>query len=339
MEKYFNKKFTQKELITAGAITAVSIATLIYGKSYFNGGICKLSKDLTRKVVIITGANTGLGKETAFELARLNSTVILACRDTQKTLPLISQIKTETHNQNVEFIKLDLSDMSSVKNFTQEFQSKYNRLDILINNAGVMAIPERTITKDGFEAQFATNYIGHFYLTNLLLDLLKASSPSRIINLSSDAHRAGKTLEWGNLHGEKKYEPLLAYVNSKLANVMFTRELQRRLDLEGAQVKVVSLHPGVVRTEVLRHLNTFGWRLALTLLHPIIYFTTKTPKQGAQTTLYLAQEEHDLLKGGAYYVDCKACQEKENPYAFDSEATSRLWTETQKLLAVQLSQN
>jgi len=338
MEKFFSKKPTQKELMTAGAITAVGIAALVMGKNYFNGGVCKLAKDLTGKVVIITGANIGIGKETALELARLNATVILACRDSQKTFPVIAEIKTQTHNQNVEFIPLDLSDMASIRAFVQSFKSKYNRLDILINNAAVMALPERILTKDGFETQFATNYIGPFYLTNLLVDLIKASAPSRIINLSSDAHTASKTFEFDNLNSVNKYHPLLAYVQSKLAFVMFTKELQRRLDLEGAQVKVVSLHPGVVRTEAMRHLNSFGWKAFFALFSPIFYFTSKSSKQGAQTTLYLAQEEHTLLKAGAYYVDCKVNNGKENPFASNSEAAARLWTETQKLLADQPSQ-
>jgi len=281
----------------------------------------------------VTGANSGIGRETAIELASLGATVVLACRDQQKALSVVDEIHEQTDNLSVDFIHLDLSDMASIRSFVKEFKSRYARLDILINNAGVVAIKEKTLTKDGFEVQLATNYIGPFYLTTLLLDVLKSSAPSRVINVSSLVHTALKTFDWENINSTKSYHPFKTYFQSKLAVGMFTRELQRRIDLEGAEVKIVSLHPGLARTDVFRHLTSFGWRLTFFLISPFVYLTTKNPKQGAQTSIYLAQEEYALLRAGAYYSDCKVAEE--NPYLTDTESTSRLWAETMKLLANQ----
>jgi len=330
MNKFLPKNLTSRQLIATGALAFAGVTSLLLIKSYFNGGVCKLAKDLTGKVIIITGANSGIGKETAAELARLGATVILACRDIDKTLAVVSELQSKTDNPSIDFIQLDLSDMSSIRGFVEEFKSRYDRLDVLINNAGIVALPERKLTKDGFEVQFATNYIGPFYLTNLLLDFLKKSPPSRVINVSSVVHTAVESFDWENMNSIKNYHPFKAYFVSKLAMSMFTRELQRRLDLEGAEVKVVSLHPGAVRTEAFRNLTGFGWKLGFLLLSPFIYFASKSSKQGAQTSIYLAQEEYAFLKAGAYYSDCKVA--KENPYLSDTEATSQLWNETTKLL-------
>ncbi len=160
---------TKNILVTAGI---VGITGIVLGRKYFGGGVCNITKDLTGKTVIVTGSNTGIGKETARVLAGMNATVILACRDAIKTNLVMEELKENTKNKNIEFVKLDLSDLKSVKEFSDEFHKKYEKLDILVNNAGVMGIPERKLTKDGFEMQFGTNVIGHFYLTQLLTDLL-----------------------------------------------------------------------------------------------------------------------------------------------------------------------
>jgi len=325
--------FTRRQLITAGIIGAASITALVLGKSHFNGGVCKIKKDLTGKVVIITGSNTGIGKETARALAAMNATIILACRDSKRTLPVVAELKIETHNQNIEFMQLDLTDLASVRSFATNFKSKYDRLDILINNAGVMMVPTRQLTKDGFELQFGTNHVGHFLLTKLLIDVIKASAPSRIINISSMVQENGK-MNWNDLMFMSGYDPMQAYFQSKLANVIFSKELQRRMDLENVDVKVVSVHPGVVRTELTRYLlDQTWWKILLFVLNPIIYYTTKNSKQGAQTTLYCALEEHGKLKGGEYYSDCQT--KPPNPIALEDGVGTKLWQVTESLIAEQ----
>jgi len=311
-------------------IPTITLNFLALGKKFFNGGVCNITKDLTNKVVIVTGSNTGIGKETARTLAKLNATVILACRDAKKTEPLVLELQKETGNKNIEFIPLDLSDLKSIKTFTEIFRSKYNRLDILINNAGVMTAAERKTTKDGFELSFGTNHLGHFYLTTLLLDLLKASAPSRVINVSSLAQVQGE-MNWEDLNYEKKYSTMGTYSQSKLANVIFSKELQRRMDKENIDIKVVSLHPGTVRTEVARHFTEKGlFKAFYYVAYPLGWYFTKDANQGAQTTLYLALEDQEKLEGGEYYADCKVA--KMNPEARKEEFGKRLWEVSEKLI-------
>jgi len=315
---------------TALLIASSTVLLLILGKKFFNGGSCSITKDLTGKVVIVTGANTGIGKETARALAHLKATVILACRDAKRTEPLVLELQKETQNKNIEFIPLDLADLQSVKAFTEKFKSKYRRLDILVNNAGVMAPLQRRTTKDGFELQFGTNHLGHFYLTCLLLDLIKASGPSRIINVASKAQVHGK-MNWEDLMYEKNYSPFATYAQSKLANVIFSKELQRRFDAEKANVKAVSVHPGAVRTELSRYLQeNILLKIVYYVSLPVYYFMVKSAKQGAQTSLYCALEDQDKLKGGEYFADCKVT--KVNPDGFREDYGEKLWKVSEELI-------
>jgi len=318
-------KLSCKQKLALAGVAGVAALTL--GKIYFNGAVCKLTRDLSGQVVVITGANTGIGFETAKALAKFKATVILACRDEKRTNAAIEQIKKETGNQDVVFMKLDLSDLASVKEFAQNFKAKYDKLNILINNAGVMALPQRVTSKDGYELQFATNHLGHFYLTNLLLDVIKKSAPSRIINLSSMIQLRGK-FNFEDINAEKAYDPLEAYAQSKLANVVFTKELQRRL--EGTGVKVVSLHPGVVRTELTRNLST-AQKIFIYAIYPFWWFLSKDAKSGAQTSIYCALADHEELQGGQYYSDCKVS--KVNPRAEDAENWTKLWDISEKLIS------
>lgn len=203
--------------------------------------------------MIITGANTGIGKETAIDLARRGGKVYIACRDPVRGVEALKDIQDKSESTNVYFLQLDLGQMESIRQFTKKFRSAEDQLHILINNAGIMACP-RSQTRDGFEAQIGTNHLGHFLLTNLLLDLLKNSAPSRVITVSSLYHIFG-FINKNDLNSEKHYWRWLAYAQSKLANILFARELARRL--EGTQVTSNALHPGCVNTDLTRNLDCF----------------------------------------------------------------------------------
>lgn len=283
-----------------------------------------ISKDLTGQVIIITGANSGIGKETARVLAKTGATIILACRDPTKALPVVEELKAESQNPNLVFMKLDLADLKSIEDFAQEFKSKYQRLDILLNNAGLVSCT-RLFTKDGFELTFGTNHLGPFYLTILLLDIVKRSAPSRIINVSSGLNAYGK-MYWKDLQLEKGYSGNDAYMQSKLANVIFTRELQRRL--EGTSVKAVCLDPGLILTE-LNHNKGVKWYEKMMIA--IFRKLAKPAPEGAKTPVHCTFEEHEKLQPGAYYADCKVA--KENPVARKPENWTRLWEISEKMIA------
>ena len=318
-------------LATAGVI---GLTGLYFGKRFFEGGVCNITKDLTGQVVVVTGSNTGLGKETARVLARMGATVVLACRDTTKGAAVLDEIQKETNNKNVELIKLDLSDLKSIKEFADEFKRRHQKLNILINNAGVMTIPDRRLTKDGFEMQHGTNHVGHFYLTTQLLDVIKKAAPSRIINVSSMGHYGGK-INWDDIMAEKKYNLMTQYTQSKLANVMFSKELQRRL--KDDNVKAVSLHPGAVTTELTRYAKEkWYYNLIFSVFsNTVTNYFWKTPLQGAQTSLQCALEDFDKLEGGAYYSDCKV--KKENSLARKEDDCKRLWEVTEKAINEKLN--
>src|SRR5438046_3949167 len=201
---------------------------------------------MTGKVCLITGGNSGIGKATALGLAKLNASVVIVSRDKDKGEATLIEIRSKSGNRNVDAMTADLSSQDSVRELAHDFKGRYKKLHVLINNAGIF-LPKRVPTVDGLEATFATNHLGHFLLTNLLLDVLKASAPSRIINITSSAHR-GTEMDFEDLQGEKKYSGFHAYSQSKLANVLFTYQLARLL--EGAGVTVNCLHPGVARTRL-----------------------------------------------------------------------------------------
>ncbi|XP_062320859.1 retinol dehydrogenase 13 isoform X2 [Osmerus eperlanus] len=211
-----------------GAVIAVTVICFILLRKWIAGGVCRCSVRLEGKTVLITGANTGIGKETSRDMAHRGARVVMACRDLTRAEKAAEEIRHSTGNGNVVVRHLDLASLYSVREFTKEFLASEERLDILINNAGVMMCP-KWITEDGFETQLAVNHLGHFLLTNLLLDKLKSSAPSRVVNVSSIAHRGGK-LQFDDLFFNKRpYNSLVSYRQSKLANVLFSRELSRRM--------------------------------------------------------------------------------------------------------------
>ncbi|TMW65989.1 hypothetical protein Poli38472_003754 [Pythium oligandrum] len=251
-------------------------------------------QSLKNKLAVITGANSGVGYETALELARKGADVVLACRSEAKGAEAVEKIQQELAKTadagKVEFMKLDVSDLSSVKNFSEEFRKTHERLDLLINNAGIMAVPYSK-TVDGLESQMATNHLGHFALTAQLFDVLKASSPSRIVNVSSLAHRDAREFDEKLLDAdEKKYDTWSVYANSKLANILTTAELTRRMEASGVTgVTAVTCHPGLVASnlyiapvEANSGIQSFIWRIKRNL--PVY----QSAQMGALPTLYAA---------------------------------------------------
>ncbi|XP_063044634.1 retinol dehydrogenase 12-like isoform X1 [Engraulis encrasicolus] len=305
--------------LTALAIVGVGFIAL---RRWMAGGVCRSKARLDGKTVLITGANTGLGKETAVDLASRGARVILACRDMGRGGRAAEEIRKRSGNGNVLLKQLDLASLESVRRLATDVLATEERLDILINNAGIMMCPKWQ-TEDGFEMQFGVNHLGHFLLTNRLLPILKKSTPSRVVNVSSLAHEKGK-IHFDDINLDKDYEPMRSYQQSKLANVLFSRELAKRL--EGSGVTVYSLHPGVIRTELGRYLSeSLGLvqRLLFSVVFRLLSPILKNTKQGAQTTIHCAVEESIANTSGLYYSDCAPKQPA--PQACDDEAAKRLW--------------
>jgi len=272
------------------------------------------------KVCIVTGANTGIGKETALGLARLGATVVLVCRDRQRGEEAQRDIKQKTGNNNVELMLCDLSSQRSITQFTTEFAQRHDRLDVLVNNAGVV-LRGHSMTEDGVESTFAINHLGYFLVTNLLLDLLKKSAPSRIVNVASAAHRYGK-LDVNSWPTGRDYSTFGAYANSKLANILFTHELAKRL--VGTGVTSNCLHPGGVGTNLFRGLPKF--------LQTVIKLITISPERGARTTIYLASSPKVEGISGKYFTRCR--QQESSDASRNEEAAKRLWDLSAELTGV-----
>ena len=311
-------------LETAAIISVVGMVIYIV-RSYMQGGTCDSQAKLQDKTVIITGGNTGIGKETAIDLAKRGARIILACRNQSKGTEALKEIIQASGSNNVVLRSLDLASFKSIRDFATDINKNEDRLDILINNAGVMFCPYME-TQDGYEMQFGTNHLGHFLLTNLLLNKLKACSPSRIVTVSSEGHIYGK-VNFDDLLGKKQYSAYQAYFQSKLANVLFTRELGKRL--QGTGVTTYSLHPGAVNTELSRHLSLSKVSILSALVAPIFWMFLKTPRNGAQTTIYCAVDPSLNNVTGQYFADCrpKNCAKQ----GCDDGVAKKLWEVSEEL--------
>jgi len=265
---------------------------------------------------VITGANTGIGKVTALELARKGHHVILACRSAEKTQPVIDEIKQQTGNDKIEFVQLDLADLASVRRCAEELLARNIPIHGLINNAGLAGT--RGTTKDGFELTFGTNHLGHYLFTRLLLDRIKQSGPARIVNVASASHYQAKGIDFDALREKTRSRTgIHEYEVSKLSNVLFTKELARRL--EGTGVTTYALHPGVVATDV--------WRRIPSPVRWVMKRFMVTPEEGALSTLRCATAPELAGETGRYY-DKDGRERRPNKLADDAELAKQLWNKS-----------
>jgi NAD(P)-dependent dehydrogenase (short-subunit alcohol dehydrogenase family) len=283
-------------------------------------------KDQSGRIVIVTGSSSGIGYEAARVLANKNAQIIIAVRNSVKGEKALQQIKAQNENAQTKVIILDLANLESVKKFVDEFKKNYDRLDLLINNAGVM-MPPYSKTVDGFELQIGTNHLGHFALTMQLLDVMEKTENSRIVNVSSAAHNYGK-LDFEDLTWEKRsYNKMKAYGDSKIANLYFTYELQKMLNIKGAKILVAAAHPGWTATELQRHSGLFNF---------LNNFFAMTIEQGTLPTLRAAIDPNAL--GGDYYGPDGWHEWRGYPVKVESNALSndqtiakKLWDVSEKL--------
>ena len=286
------------------------------------------------KTVLVTGANSGVGFQAARELARQGARVMLGVRDATKGEVARNRILAEQPQAQVSIVPLDMASLASIRNFAGEFVASGGQLDVLVNNAGVMAMPKREQTPDGFERQFGTNHLGHFALTGLLMPaLLRAPSP-RVVTVASLAHRNGK-MEWDNLQGEKSYSPWGAYNMSKLANILFARELDRRAREVHSKLMSVAVHPGISRTNIAAPGTDFKSRMAR-LIGPILF---QNDEMGALPTLYAAtaaevQGGQYIGPGGSGEMGGYPKVVQPRPQALDDQAGRRLWNVSEQLTGV-----
>ncbi len=289
------------------------------------------NKLMNDKICLVTGATSGMGEVTARALAQRGATVILVSRKAEKCAATVNQIKQQTGHPAIEFMVADLSSQQDIRQLAQQFNSRYQRLDVLVNDAGAL-FARRQESTDGIEMTFALNHLGYFLLTNLLLDVLKASAPARIINVASYGHTRGK-IDFDDLQARKRYNGMQAYRQSKLANVLFTYELARRL--EGTGVTVNAVNPGLVATRF--GLNNFGFIPdgISNLLLRLYGWVGTNAEQGAQTAIYLATSAGVEGVTGKYFEKQTAVPSSEESY--DTVAAKRLWRVSAEMTGLPLS--
>ena len=274
----------------------------------------------TQKVALITGASSGIGRVTAEQLAARGYKVFLACRSEAKTRPVLEAIARQTGDpQRAVFLPLELGDLNSVRQCARMFLSSGLPLHLLVNNAGLGGA--RGMTASGFEMTFGVCHVGHFLLTKLLLDALRASAPARIVNVSSTAHLAPKSFSFENVRQPQRTGTVREYQQAKLANVLFTKELASRLN--GTGVTSYAVHPGVVATDIWRSLpRSLAWLMKLFMI---------SEEEGAKTTLYCATDPAVANESGYYYAKCRRA--RSSPVADDAALATRLWVESEQWVA------
>ncbi|GBF91746.1 retinol dehydrogenase [Raphidocelis subcapitata] len=281
------------------------------------------------KRVVITGGNTGIGFEAALELVKKGHSVTLACRDDGKAAAAAARIKAAVPSAAVDTLHLDLADLGSVSDAAKSLLDSPAPIDVLLNNAGVMACPYMT-TKQGFEYQFGVNHLGHFLLTTSLLPKIKASEGARIVSVASAAHAFGK-IDFDSFRSSKDYKEWPAYGQSKLANIMFTYELARRLASDPSAPTANALHPGVVRTELGRYLVSDDSPFYMKIMWGMMTPFTKSPEQGAQTSIYLVSSPEVEGVSGKYFDNCRPISS--TPASYDTDVARRLYDVSQELVA------
>jgi NAD(P)-dependent dehydrogenase (short-subunit alcohol dehydrogenase family) len=291
----------------------------------------------TGKRALVTGANSGIGYQAALELACHGAHVLLGCRNAAKGRAALERLQREAHGASAEVVELDMASLASIRAFAAAFAARNIPLDLLINNAGVMALPKRELTADGFERQFGTNHLGHFALTGLLIPQLLAAPGPRVVTVASLAHRNGK-IDFDNLQSEKSYVPWDAYGESKLANILFAKELDRRARAAHSKLISIPVHPGVSTTNIFA--NGPGEKsvkaIAVKLLAPVFM---QADDAGALPTLYAATSPD--AQGGEYigpdgFMEMKGSPTvvQPRPNALDEAVAQRLWTVSEELTGV-----
>ncbi|HEX5067767.1 MAG TPA: oxidoreductase [Myxococcota bacterium] len=294
--------------------------------------------DQSGRTFVVTGANSGIGLEAAKTLAGAGAIVVLACRDARKAEEAAAEIRALHPRASLEFASLDLASLASVRDFAKAFSDRHARLDVLVNNAGVMAIPRRT-TAEGFEMQLGTNHLGHFALTGLLLPLLLATPDSRVVTVSSTAHRAGR-MRWDDLHGERSYQRWLHYGQSKLANLLFTYELDRRARAASLPLVAAACHPGYAATNLqFVGAQMDGSRLWEGIMKWANGVFSQPAEMGALPTLYASTAPD--VRGGDYYGPDRMFETwghptkvASSPRSRDAESARRLWEVSEELTGV-----
>lgn len=282
--------------------------------------------NMNGKTVVITGGNSGIGKETAVALARAGADVLITARDPQRAEKAVVDIRSRSGSDKVHSVVFDLGLMSSVRNGAEQILDRCQAIEVLVNNAGLV-LSDRRETSEGFETTFAVNHLGHFLLTKLLLERIKQSAPSRIVNVASTAHKgARRGLDFDDIHATKRYGGMQVYSRSKLANIYFTTELAKRL--AGAGVSANSLHPGTVATGYARDGDAKGvLAFGVQIIKPFIL----NAEQGARTSIYLASSPEVEGVTGLYFVRCKPATPSR--VARNEQAARRLWDMSEELIA------